>query len=66
VGHELGRGKPKRAQLAAVTVIGLEVILMLIVVVVGIAARDLWGYLFTSNPEVNFPDLSIGLSLLLS
>ena len=53
VGHELGSGKPKRAQLAAVTVIGLEIVFMLLVVVVGIAARDLWGYLFTSDPEVN-------------
>lgn len=26
---------------------------MLLVVVVGIAARDLWGYLFTSDPEVH-------------
>lgn len=34
------------------TVIGLEIIFMLLVVVVGIAARDLWGYLFTSDPEV--------------
>ena len=57
VGHELGSGKPKRAQLAAVTVIGLEIILMLLVVVVGIAARDLWGYLFTSDPEVRLVEL---------
>ena len=57
VGNELGRGKPKRAQLAAVTVIGLEVIFMLLVVVVGIAARDLWGYLFTSDPEVRLPQM---------
>ena len=52
VGHELGSGRPKRAQLAAATVIGLEVALMILVVVVGIAARDVWGYLFTSDPEV--------------
>ena len=59
VGHELGRGKPKRAQLAAVTVIGLEVVFMLLVVVVGIAARDLWGYLFTSDPEVRLLKLQV-------
>jgi Na+-driven multidrug efflux pump len=52
VGHELGSGRPKQAQLAAATVIGLEVALMILVVVVGIAARDVWGYLFTSDPEV--------------
>ena len=32
--------------------IGLEVILMVIVVILGIALRDVWGYLFTSDPEV--------------
>ena len=52
VGHELGSGKPKQAQLAAATVIGLEVMLMVVVVVLGIALRDVWGYLFTSDPEV--------------
>ncbi|CAK0783734.1 hypothetical protein CVIRNUC_006933 [Coccomyxa viridis] len=52
VGHELGSGKPKRAQLAATTVIGLEVMLMVVVVILGIALRDVWGYLFTSDPEV--------------
>ena len=52
VGHELGSGKPKRAQVAAATVIGLEVMLMVVVVVLGIALRDVWGYLFTSDPEV--------------
>ena len=52
VGYELGSGKSRRAQLAAATVIALEVALMVVVVVVGVAARDLWGYLFTSDPEV--------------
>ena len=52
VGHELGSGKPRRAQLAAATVIGLEVMLMVIVVGLGTALRDVWGYLFTSDPEV--------------
>ena len=53
VGNELGRGQPKRAARAAKTVIALELALMVVIVAVGFAVRDVWGYLFTDDPEVS-------------
>lgn len=53
VANELGSGRPLRAERAALTVIAIETLLMLGIVAVGIGLRDVWGYLFTDDPEVD-------------
>ncbi|CAL8462043.1 g1574 [Coccomyxa elongata] len=52
VGNELGSGRPLRAARAAHTAMVLVAALMLCIVAVGIALRDVWGYLFTDDPNV--------------
>lgn len=54
MGNELGRGEPKRARRAVHTVIVLEMALMGLVVAVGFAVRNVWGRLFTDDPEVTY------------
>lgn len=52
VGNELGSGRPLRAARAAHTAMVIVTALMLCIVAVGIALRDVWGYLFTDDPNV--------------
>ena len=52
VANELGSGRPLRAARAAHTSMVIVTALMVCIVAVGIALCDVWGYLFTNDPEV--------------
>lgn len=52
VSNELGAGNPQSAQVAARVVLVLSVIEGLIVGIVSLAARDVWGYLYTGEKEL--------------
>jgi Na+-driven multidrug efflux pump len=53
VANELGSGQSLRAKRAAKSAICLEAVLMLIVVAIGIALKDVWSYMFTDDPEAS-------------
>ncbi|KAL3512739.1 hypothetical protein ACH5RR_025456 [Cinchona calisaya] len=52
VSNELGAGKHRAAQVAARVVLFLAVVEGLLVGLVSIAVRDVWGYLYTTKGEV--------------
>ncbi|XP_059640443.1 protein DETOXIFICATION 16-like [Cornus florida] len=52
VSNKLGTGKPQAARLAAQVVIFLAIVEGLLVSLASVAARELWGYLYTNEEEV--------------
>ncbi|KAA8542245.1 hypothetical protein F0562_023619 [Nyssa sinensis] len=52
VSNELGAGQPRAAQLAAQVVIFLAVTEGLLVSLISVAVRGIWGYLYTNEEEV--------------
>ncbi|PON96731.1 Multi antimicrobial extrusion protein [Trema orientale] len=52
VSNELGAGEPQAARLAAQLVIFLAVIQGLVVSLIAVLVRNIWGYLYTNEEEV--------------
>ncbi|TMX02932.1 hypothetical protein EJD97_019252, partial [Solanum chilense] len=52
VSNELGAGKPEAAKLAARTVLLLAIVEGLLLSGIAVAARDVWGYIYTNEDEV--------------
>ena len=52
VSNELGAGKTKAAKLAARTVLLLATVEGLLLSGIAVAARNVWGYLYTNEDEV--------------
>lgn len=52
VSNELGAGKPKAAQLAARVVIFLAITEGVLISLLLVAIRHIWGYLFTNEEEI--------------
>ncbi|XP_060206474.1 protein DETOXIFICATION 16-like [Lycium barbarum] len=52
VSNELGAGRPKAAKLAAHVVLLLAVVEGLLLSVIAVAARNVWGYMYTNEEEV--------------
>eukprot|EP00257_Ricinus_communis_P026545 XP_025013959.1 protein DETOXIFICATION 16 isoform X1 [Ricinus communis] len=52
VSNELGAGKPQSARLAVQIVICLAVIESVLLSLIAVAVRDIWGYLYTNELEI--------------
>ncbi|KAM3319168.1 protein DETOXIFICATION 16 [Capsicum chacoense] len=52
VSNELGAGRPKAAKLAALVVLLVAVIEGLLLSGIAVAARNVWGYIYTNKEEV--------------
>ncbi|XP_038685585.1 protein DETOXIFICATION 16-like [Tripterygium wilfordii] len=52
VSNELGAGKPKAARLAVQVVLFLALAQGLLLSLIAVAVRDIWGYLYTNNEEL--------------
>ncbi|KZV56969.1 MATE efflux family protein isoform 1 [Dorcoceras hygrometricum] len=52
VGHELGADQPRQAQRTTITGLTLAILWGILAIVFTIAVKDVWGKLFTSEPQI--------------